>query len=116
MSGSLSAFLRDKIFPYVQAPGQYLGGEINSVVKPNFHGGKFCMIFPDMYSIGMSCHGLQVLYHLMNLQPNWQAERAFAPQPDMEKLVRAYGIPWFSLETKTPLNQFYVLGFTLQHE
>ena len=71
----LSVFLRDKIFPYVQAPGQYLGGEINSVVKPNFHGGKFCMIFPDMYSIGMSCHGLQVLYHLMNLQPNWQAER-----------------------------------------
>lgn len=112
----LSVFLRDKIFPYVQAPGQYLGGEINSVVKPNFHGGKFCMIFPDMYSIGMSCHGLQVLYHLMNLQPNWQAERAFAPQPDMEKLVRAYGIPWFSLETKTPLNQFDVLGFTLQHE
>ena len=43
----LSVFLRDKIFPYVQAPGQYLGGEINSVVKPNFHGGKFCMIFPD---------------------------------------------------------------------
>lgn len=113
---NISVFLREKILPFVQTPGQYLGGETNAVVKENFSGGKFCMIFPDTYSIGMSCHAVQVLYNIMNSQPNWVCERAFAPMTDMEKLVRAYNLPWFSLETKTALKDFDVLGFTLQHE
>ncbi len=112
----LSAFLREKVFPYVQAPGQYLGGETNAIIKPNHTGGKFCMIFPDSYSIGMSCHAVQVLYDIMNRQDGWCCERSFAPLSDMEQLIQAYNIPWFSLETKTPLNEFDVLGFTLQHE
>ena len=93
-----------------------MGGELNSVVKTENVQGRFCMIFPDAYSIGMSCHAIQVLYALMNQQPGWACERSFAPQKDMEDLVRKYNLPWFSWETNTPLKDFDVLGFTLQHE
>ena len=78
--------------------------------------GKLCMAFPDTYTIGMSHHGLQVLYSLINGRDDWVCERAFCPWVDMEAELRRHGKPLYSLETFTPLVDFDVLGFTLQYE
>ena len=108
--------LRD-VLPRVQLPGQYIGGELNAVVKdPTTVRGRLCLAFPDAYTIGMSHHGLQVLYALMNARDDWACERVFTPMPDMERLLREQAIPLCSLETHTPLEQFDVLGFSLQYE
>ncbi|MCR5164481.1 MAG: TIGR03960 family B12-binding radical SAM protein [Thermoguttaceae bacterium] len=109
--------LRHKIFPLVQTPGQYVGGELNMVVKdPKEVRGRFCLSFPDTYTIGMSCHGIQVLYTVINNDPEWYCERVFAPLRDMEKLLTENDLPLCSLETTTPLCDFDVVGFSLQHE
>ena len=78
--------------------------------------GKLCMAFPDVYTVGMSHHGLQVLYTLMNDRSDWVCERAFTPWQDMEEQLRRHNLPLYSLETFTPLAEFDVLGFTLQYE
>jgi radical SAM family uncharacterized protein len=106
-----------RLLPRVQTPAQYVGGELGAVVKD--HGrvrGKLCLAFPDAYTIGMSWHGLQVLYHLMNRRDDWACERVFAPGTDMEQLLRQHQVPLYGLETFTPLPCFDVLGLTLQHE
>ncbi len=101
----------------VRTPGQYIGGERNIVVKDHREvAGKLCLCFPDAYTIGMSHHGLQVLYSLMNRRDDWVAERCFTPWPDMEQQLRNYGLPLYSLETFTPLSAFDVIGFSLQYE
>ncbi|MHB8954114.1 MAG: TIGR03960 family B12-binding radical SAM protein [Pirellulaceae bacterium] len=106
-----------QVLPGVQAPAQYLGGEINMVRKNHADvRGKLCLSFPDLYTIGMSHHGLQVLYSLMNARADWVCERAFAPWMDMEQALRTHGLPLYSLESFTPLRQFDVLGFSLQYE
>jgi len=106
-----------KVLPSVQTPGQYVGGELNAVRKDHRRlRGKLCLAFPDAYAIGMSCHGLHVLYSVMNRRDDWCCERAFAPGVDMESLLREHRLPLYSLETFTPLAEFDVLGFTLQHE
>ncbi len=106
-----------EVLPRVQLPGQYIGGELNAVVKDHAAvRGTLCLAFPDAYTIGMSHHGLQVLYNLMNRRDDWACERVFTPMPDMERLLRERDIPLCSLETFTPLAQFDVLGFTLQYE
>lgn len=112
-----SEILRHTIFPQVQTPGQYVGGELNMVRKDlNQVKGRFCLSFPDTYSIGMSCHGIQVLYSAINRDPDWYCERVFAPMRDMEQLLQANDLPLCSLETTTPLCDFDVVGFSLQHE
>jgi radical SAM family uncharacterized protein len=113
----LKSHITSKILPHVQTPGQYLGSELN-IVRKN-HGdvrGKLCLAFPDAYTIGMSHHGLQVLYSLMNRRDDWACERAFTPWLDMEQALRDHGLPLYSLETFTPLDQFDVVGFSLQYE
>ncbi|MCH1495649.1 MAG: TIGR03960 family B12-binding radical SAM protein [Rubripirellula sp.] len=109
--------LESLIWPHVQTPAQYVGGERNIVVK-NHHElkGKVCLGFPDAYTIGMSHHGLQVLYSLMNRRQDWCAERVFAPWPDMEAQLRRQQLPLYSLETFTPLCEFDVVGLSLQYE
>lgn len=103
--------------PEVQAPAQYLGGELNSVVKDHRRvRGKLCLAFPDTYALGMSHHGLQVLYTIMNNDPQWACERAFTPWLDFEALLRRHGLPLYSLETFTPLRYFDLVGFSLQYE
>ncbi|NQT36497.1 MAG: TIGR03960 family B12-binding radical SAM protein [Planctomycetes bacterium] len=117
LNGSLRERIVARLLPRVQTPGQYIGGEWNSVVKDHQRmRGRLCLAFPDTYAIGMSHHGLQVLYSLMNRREDWACERAFCPWPDMEALLREHGLPLFSLESYTPLDQFDVLGFTLQYE
>jgi radical SAM superfamily enzyme YgiQ (UPF0313 family) len=106
-----------RILPRVQTPAQYVGGELNMVRKDHRAvRGKLCLAFPDTYTIGMSHHGLQVLYTLMNNRADWACERAFTPWEDMERLLREAGLPLYSLETFTPLSEFDVFGFTLQYE
>jgi radical SAM family uncharacterized protein len=116
----LNTALRDEIFrllPRVTTPAQYAGGEANSVAKDHRQvRGRLCLAFPDAYTIGMSHHGLQVLYSIMNADPQWACERAFTPWLDFEAILRGHRLPVYSLETFTPLNQFDVLGFSLQYE
>jgi radical SAM family uncharacterized protein len=98
-------------------PGQYIGGELNSVVKDHRRvRGKLCLTFPDTYPLGTSHHGLQVLYTIMNNDPQWACERAFTPWVDFEALLRTNRLPLYSLETFTPLCDFDLLGFSLQYE
>ncbi|MFO0956367.1 MAG: TIGR03960 family B12-binding radical SAM protein [Isosphaeraceae bacterium] len=112
----LKSYVRDRILPGVLTPAQYLGGELNSLAQDHSQcRGTVCLAFPDAYALGMSHHGLQVLYSLMNDQ-GWACERAFAPLPDFEQALRNHGKPLYSLETFTPLNRFDLLGFSLQYE
>ena len=114
---SLKDLLLARVLPRVQTPGQYTGGELNAVVKDHARvRGKLCLAFPDAYAIGMSHHGLQVLYAVMNRREDWACERVFAPGTDVEPLLRENGLPLCSLETFTPLGEFDVLGFTLQYD
>jgi radical SAM family uncharacterized protein len=116
MNQALKDRVTAKILPNVQTPAQYLGGEMHSVRKDHREvKGIVCLAFPDTYAMGMSHHGLQVLYSLMNAR-DWAAERAFTPLPDFEAALRAHEVPLYTLETFTPLNQVDVLGFTLQYE
>lgn len=113
----LKQYLAAHILPAVQSPAQYVGGERNAVVKDHrLVAGKLCLAFPDLYTIGMSHHGLQVLYALMNARPDWVCERSFTPAVDMERRMREHGLPWYSLESFTPLGDFDVVGFSLQYE
>ncbi len=116
MNQDLKNAVVSTILPKVRTPGQYVGGELNSIVKDHRTArGTLCLAFPDTYSMGMSHHGLQVLYTLMN-EAGWACERAFTPLPDFEAGLREAGVPLYGLETFTPLCQFDVLGFSLQYE
>jgi radical SAM family uncharacterized protein len=102
---------------HVSTPGQYLGGEVNSVVKdPTQVEGRVCLAFPDTYAIGQSHHGLQVLYSILNNDPRWACERAFTPWLDFESVLVGQRLPLYSLETFTPLHEFDIVGFSLQYE
>src|SRR6059058_1137111 len=106
-----------RLLPRVQGPAQYIGGELNSVVKDRRSvRGRVCLAFPDTYSIGTSHHGLQVLYTIMNDDPQWACERAFTPWLDFEAELRRHRLPLYSLETFTPLRDFDLVGFSLQYE
>lgn len=114
---ALRDFIVDRLLPRVQTPGQYIGGEWNAVRKDYDRvRGKLCLAFPDTYTIGMSHHGLQVLYAVMNRRDDWACERVFTPMSDMEALLRQHGQPLVSLENFTPLVEFDVVGFTLQYD
>lgn len=107
----------ERILPKVEKPARYTGGEWNQVEKD--HAGtpvKMVLAFPDIYEVGMSHLGSKILYHVVNARPDALMERVYAPWTDMEKELRAAGLPLYSLETKTPLNQFDLVGFTLQYE
>ena len=116
LNQELKNLVVSRLLPTIQTPGQYVGGELNSVVKDHRDTrGTVCLAFPDTYALGMSHHGLQVLYSLMNAE-GWACERAFTPLTDFEAALRHHGLPLYSLETFTPLSQFDVLGFSLQYE
>ncbi len=107
----------DEILSQVEKPARYMGGEFNSVVKD--HAAipmKAVLAFPDTYEIGMSHLGLRILYDLFNKRPDMLMERVFAPWPDLEKALRATGQPLFALESRRPLRDFDLIGFTLQFE
>lgn len=101
----------------IAKPGRYLGHEYNSV-KKNWDTIKirFALVFPDQYEIGMSHHGLQILYHLLNGQDTFLAERSYCPDIDLELLLRQTNQTLTSLESSRPLRDFDVIGITLPYE
>ncbi len=107
----------ESILPLVQKPARYTGGELNSVVKNKENVDvRFAFCFPDTYEIGMSHLGMKILYSLINSRDNFWCERVFAPDTDMEKIMRERDIPLFALESRDQLTDFDVVGFTLQYE
>lgn len=107
----------ERVLPTVQKPGRYVGGELHSVVKDwDSVAVRLALVFPDIYDIGVSNLGLQILYDLVNARPDALAERAYAPWIDMEEKMRATGIPLYSLESKHALADFDLIGFSLPYE
>ena len=107
----------DKILQTVQKPARYIGGEFGQVIKDvNSVDVRFAFCFPDSYDIGMSHLGMKLLYSLINAREDSYCERVFAPSLEMAEKMREENLPLFSLETKTPLRQFDIVGFTLQYE
>ncbi len=107
----------DKILHRVTRPARYTGGEWNSVVKDwDETPIRFALSYPDVYEIGMSNMALPILYELLNSQPDVLAERVFAPWVDMATEMRAAAIPLFSLESRRPLAEFDIIGFSLGYE
>lgn len=105
------------IFSKVFKPGRYIGGEINSVVKTHSPDKvSVALSYPDAYEIGMSYLGIKILYHLLNERDDIVCERVFAPWPDLEKELEASGEKLFSLETRTGVRDFDILGFSLSYE
>ncbi len=105
------------LLPLVDKPSRYLGTEVNTYKKDlNKVQLKIALAFPDLYEIGTSHFGIQILYHILNQRPNIAAERVFSPAEDMEQLIRASHLPLVSLESQYPLNQFDVIGFSLLYE
>jgi radical SAM family uncharacterized protein/radical SAM-linked protein len=109
--------LEEQIWPLVAKPARYIGCEFGLVRKPLAEVRlRMALVYPDLYEVGMSNLGLKVLYRAANSIEGVAAERAFIPWPDMENLMRARGVPLYSLETYTPLSDFDLLGVTLQSE
>ena len=107
----------DRVLLQVERPGRYVGGEYNSVVKDwDAASVRVALAFPDLYDLGMSNLGIMILYEQLNRQPDLLAERVFSPWVDMEAVMRAEGLPLYSLETKHPVRDFDMLGISLPYE
>lgn len=105
------------ILPLVEQPSRYLGSEVNTIKKDHAKVKlRMALAFPDLYEIGTSHFGLQILYHILNRQKDIAAERVFAPGLDMEAHLASADIPIASLESQTPLNKFDIIGFSLLYE
>ncbi len=110
-------FNLDELLRQVQKPGRYTGGEWNEIRKdPRGVKAKVGLVFPDVYEVGMSYLGQKILYAILNESPEILAERIFAPWLDFEQRLRATRTPLYSLENKTPLREFDILGFSLLYE
>lgn len=109
--------LSDEILLSVEKPARYIGSEINMVVKdPADVAVRFCMCFPDVYEIGMSHLGIQILYDMFNKRDDIYCERVYSPWPDLDRIMRHENIPLFALESQQPVKDFDFLGITLQYE
>ena len=109
--------LSDEILMKVEKPARYIGGEYNSVIKEKDKiDVRFCMCFPDVYEIGMSHLGIQILYDMFNRREDTWCERVYSPWPDLDAEMRKHAIPLFALESQDPIKDFDFLGITLQYE
>lgn len=109
--------LSDEILMSVEKPARYIGNEINMVKKnPREVDVRFCMCFPDVYEIGMSHLGIQILYDMFNQWEDTYCERVYSPWPDLDKIMREKKIPLFAMESQEPVKDFDFLGITLQYE
>jgi len=107
----------DEIFQNIEKPGRYIGGEINAASKPFDKARiRFALAFPDVYEVGQSHLGIQILYHLLNGMNGVMADRVFAPWPDFERRLLERGEPLRTLECRRPLKDFDFIGFSLQYE
>ncbi|MFO7957253.1 MAG: B12-binding domain-containing radical SAM protein, partial [Candidatus Brocadiia bacterium] len=109
--------LEERILASVRTPGRYIGGEQNIVRKdPAEVEVSFALLFPDVYDLGMSHLGYQILYAILNRLDWAAAERAYAVWPDMQEKMREHRIPLYALESFRPVREFDVVGFSLQYE
>ncbi len=107
----------ESLLHQVEKPSRYIGGEINTFNKEiSDEMIRFCFAFPDVYEVGMSHLGMQIIYNLLNQQEDVFCERVFAPWSDMETAMRDRQIKLFTLEKKSPVGDMDILGFTLQYE
>ena len=107
----------DSLLDRVQKPARYMGGEMNCVLKdPESVAIRYAFAFPDVYEVGMSHLGSRILYDIINKKDDALCERVFMPWVDMADLMRQEHVPLFTLETRSPVSGFDMLGFTLQYE
>ena len=108
--------LSDEILLQVEKPARYIGQEVNMVKKDlNNVDVRFAMCFPDVYEIGMSHLGIQILYDMFNKMEGVYCERVYSPWVDLDKLMRENNIPLFALESQDPIKSFDFLGITIQY-
>ena len=109
--------LSDDILLNIEKPARYIGGEVNSVMKDKSEVNiRFAMCFPDVYEIGMSHLGIQILYDMFNRREDVWCERVYSPWTDLDKVMREQHIPLFALESQDPIKTFDFLGITIQYE
>ncbi len=109
--------LNDEILLKIEKPARYIGGEVNSVIKDKEKVDiRFAMCFPDVYEIGMSHLGIQILYDMFNRRKDVWCERVYSPWVDLDKVMREEDIPLFALESQDPVKDFDFLGITIQYE
>ena len=109
--------LTEEILLSVEKPARYIGGEINCVYKKKEEVQvRFAMCFPDVYEIGMSHLGIQILYDMFNSRDDVWCERVYSPWPDLDAILRREQIPLFALESQDPIRAFDFLGITIQYE
>lgn len=109
--------LNDEILLKIDKPVRYIGNEVNSVMKDKKKVDvRFCMCFPDVYEIGMSHLGIQILYDMLNRREDIWCERVYSPWIDLDKVMREKEIPLFALESQDPISEFDFLGITIQYE
>ena len=110
--------LSDEILLQVEKPARYIGNEVNSINKSGDTRVdiRFAMCFPDVYEIGMSHLGIQIIYDMLNRWEDVWCERVYSPWIDLDKIMREEKIPLFALESQTPIKDFDFLGITLQYE
>lgn len=109
--------LSDEILMSVEKPARYIGGEVNAVMKEKKRVDiRFAMCFPDVYEIGMSHLGIQILYDMFNQREDIWCERVYSPWTDMDRVLRERKIPLFALESQDPVKDFDFLGITIQYE
>ncbi len=109
--------LSEEILLSIDKPARYIGNEVNSIVKDKSKVDiRFAMCFPDVYEIGMSHLGLQILYHMLNQYEDTWCERVFSPWMDLDPIMREKNIPLFALESQDPVREFDFLGITIQYE
>lgn len=109
--------LNDEILLKIEKPARYIGNEVNSVMKdPKKVDIRFAMCFPDVYEIGMSHLGIQILYDMFNQREDVWCERVYSPWLDLHKIMKEEQIPLFALESQDPIREFDFLGITIQYE
>ena len=109
--------LSDEILLQIEKPARYIGNEVNSVMKEKEKVEiRFAMCFPDVYEIGMSHLGIQILYDMFNKREDTWCERVYSPWTDLDKVMREQHIPLFALESQEPVKNFDFLGVTIQYE
>lgn len=109
--------LSDEILLHIDKPARYIGNEVNMVKKdPKAAAIRFALCFPDVYEIGMSHLGIQILYDMFNRRDDVWCERVYSPWIDLDSIMRREAIPLFALESQDPIREFDFLGITIQYE
>ena len=107
----------ERLLPFVQKPVQYVGGEVNAQISDwDACNVRWALMYPDAYEVGLPNQGVQILYEVLNEQPDTLAERTYSVWPDLEALMREHGVPQFTLESHRPVGAFDVLGLSFSTE